>query len=124
MAEFRLPEKRATIELDAVGLPGGEIDVSIRMPLALMEQAASFQNAGNLEGLRGLFLEWADASWNLADHRGSIPVTAEGFGRLEPTEQIAVITAWLRGVVQLPAPLSPPFGDTGKSGKRRGKTRP
>jgi hypothetical protein len=116
--EFRLPEKRATIALDDVGLPGGEIDVSLRFPLGLMAQAAVAQSDGQLTELRGLFLEWADAKWNLADHKGLVPVSEEGFGRLEAREQMAVLAAWLGGVAQPPAPLSQPSGSTARSRAR------
>jgi hypothetical protein len=108
LTPFRLPEKRADIDLDSVGLPGGVVDVSLRAPLALIETAAQWQDEGNLADLRGLFLKWADAKWNLVDHQGPIPVTEEGFARLEPAEQVAICAAWLGGVVNPPAPLSQP----------------
>lgn len=115
MSEFRLPDKRADITLDDVGLPGGVIDVSLRMPLALMERAATFAAEGTLAELRALFLEYADARWNLTDYKGEVPVSEEGFGRLEATEQMAVCVAWLRGVVQPAAPLSRKSSSGGRS---------
>jgi hypothetical protein len=118
MSEFRLPDKRATIELSDVGLPGGEIDVSVRMPLALMEAAASFIGEGKLADVRALFLKWADARWNLTDHGGAVPVSEEGFGRLEAAEQLAICAAWLRGVVQPAAPLPPRSSSTARSGAK------
>jgi hypothetical protein len=119
---YRLPDKRATIKLDELGLVGGEIDVSLRMPLALMAKSAVAQEEGDLTELRGLFLEWADASWNLTDHKGEVPVTEDGFGRLTPREQMVVIAAWLRGVVEPPRPLSRKSGSTAPS-RARSKSR-
>lgn len=124
--EARLPEKRATIDLREFGIEGGEIDVSIRMPLVLAEAAQQALASWDLVALRTLFLEWADARWNLTDHKGLLPVSEEGLGRLERAEQMAVYVAWLRGAVNLAGPLSRRSSNGARSGarSRRSSTTP
>ena len=113
MADFVLPDKRAVIELDDGDYAGAEITARLRLPMAVMLQVSAM---GESEHTReawaraagDLFCEWGLVSWNLADHRGPIPADREGWDRLDYLAMQMIFGAWLRGVVEPPAPLPVP----------------
>lgn len=121
MASFVLPEKRATIELEDGDFAGAEITVRLRVPFGVLKEISSMAtNPDSIERLVELFSEWALVDWNLADHRGPIPATAEGLARLDVDTVGAVLAAWIRGVVEPPAPLPQPSSNGARSRGRRG----
>ena len=120
MASFVLPEKRATIELEDGDFAGAEITVRLRVPFGVLKEISSTaSDPAGIERLGELFCEWALVDWNLADHRGPIPATPEGFARLDLDTVGAVLAAWIGGVVEPPAPLPQPSSNGARSRGRK-----
>lgn len=103
---YRLPDKRVSLNLD-----GPVVEVQ-RLASWFIEQqvlsiysgfAAAKTPAQEYEALVATyarFVEEAQPSWSIADHRGPIPATTAGMIRLPLPLSLAILTGWLETLQQ------------------------
>ena len=119
---FVIEERAVTLVLDeTTAFPGAEIDVSLSVDWTtymdirrwLHEFADLEADSPDLDevdkafrGAAALFEPYL-IGWNLANHKGPIPATAEGLLRLpDPRLMAVILTTWCSQIGQVAAPLA------------------
>ncbi len=123
MSEFRIPERWVTLVLDDGDFAGAEIEANVRVPMAVLRDVIATSGMSLEDRFRAfgdLFIEWGRPTWNLADFKGPIPTDRDGWERLDAGTGTAISVAWMRGMVEPPAPLpQQPSGPTPSRQSRR-----
>lgn len=101
----QLPKTRIKLTFDQ--WPGVEVQagsVTLDEALALDEATTN----GKLDGLAKVLI-----TWNITDERENlIPCDRAGLGTLEIGQAMAIFTAWLDAITDVPAPLGRKSSDT------------
>lgn len=129
---YVIPSRTVTLEMPEPYV-GAEIEVEVSISFDLLEEAmslsedvdgeASFKDKAAAYHRIGEIFLGKVVSWNLEDRHGPIPTDMAGWKRLDLPIQIAVIRAWLAGVVEMPLPLGERSGGTTPSGSARASRR-
>jgi len=103
---YRLPSERVpvtvsdlTIEVERIGAWA----VAHHATVLVGTYYAAKPGAPELEALRAayaFFIEEAEPSWDIADHKGRIPVTAGGMLRLPVALALGLVYGWAQTVVE------------------------
>ena len=131
-APFRLPEDEATLVLDDGRYAGAEIDCRLSVGYNVYSFITGFirqaardpEDESLVDRAIEVFVDEVLIGWNLADHKGLIPATAEGMKRLTPTLIGQVIATWASLVGQAPPPLETPATPKRRAAGSRRKTPP
>ena len=83
---------------------GAEVKVTLDHPLGMFIEAQKLQQSQDIEGLCR-FVSGILVDWNLEDDKGPIPTDYEGVLRAYPAFINTLITQWMEGQVNPPAPL-------------------
>lgn len=95
-------------ELHGLTVEARSVSVGTFLRLARLQDTASEGGLEALAAVDELFDAFGKAlrSWDLQDDDGQdVPATADGLRTLELRHAMAVITAWMGGMSQAPAPL-------------------
>jgi hypothetical protein len=128
VAEFTLPERLTTLVIDEGEYAGVEAVVRLAGKLGpywavkrLMrrdpDEIATEMDA-RLQELYELAARDILVSWNVNDHTGPVPVTADGLARVDAGLVGQLIGLWGITTEQVPPPLGPPSPDGAPSGRR------
>jgi hypothetical protein len=141
MPDFVLPEHLTQLVIDDGPFAGAKAVVRLAArnleaywhAKRLMERPVEEAGEEQEQRLRELFeLAAADifVSWNVADHTGPLPITAEGLGRCDPELFGTFLGLWSVTTEQAPVPLGQPSpstepssSDAANSGRRRSPRR-
>jgi hypothetical protein len=99
---YRLPSERVTVEVEngppieverlgvwTLAWTGAYLVGQFYAATAPEAELAALRNIG------AYFIVEAQPTWDIADHRGPIPVTVDGFLRLPDPMALAMVRAWL-----------------------------
>lgn len=103
---YRLPGERVPVVVDKGPFAGLSVEVerigAYAVYLAAVSSRIAFEKAdsgstaefGALRSLYAVFVDEAQPTWDIVDHRGPVPATANGMLRLPVSLATAVIEAW------------------------------
>lgn len=130
---YRLPSERVAVQVadgPSVEVERLQAEHLQRAALRLYAAAITGRDADAIGTLYGFFLDEAQPTWEIADHRGLIAPTLEGMARIPVPLALGIVLGWIETFMQPDLPtaadeaLPPgPLRDTVNAELRRKGTR-
>lgn len=105
---YRLPERRGRIRFDGTEYDGAEVVVTLNVKIGVYRQIVASTDQQDLDTAIAFLCQFV-REWNLEDEAGPIPVSPEGFDRIDDVGFLrALLDGWvaaMQGETSVPAPL-------------------
>lgn len=111
---FEIPRRTASLTFDQY--PGLEVTAVLDVPLQMYFELARLANSEDVAQVEAALRRFGDEvlmSWNAEEKSEPLPADAEGLMRLGMEMAKDILEGWMKGMVQLPAPLAAPSPNGG-----------